>query len=353
MNQQQLAELQRRNKATGDRGEDYVLALERKRLAGHPLLAQVKVVGRYDVGLGYDIASFESLESRSIDRYIEVKTYNGNPHFFLSQSEYAAAEKFRFSYYLYLVDEARIDTPDYLPTIIRNPVENLDTDIWQQRLQQREYTLVDDSMTFPEDFDDSTVLIGCYNDNHHIDWIKKCSCYNVRSSEVSTQYGAVSSDAVSTSVGYLLLYNVQVPRLYSFYRIDKCKQCSRAEMQGYGYHNPHAPYYMLYHMAEKVQLPPIDIMKLLRASNDKVQRTSGTPIFMQGISVRRFCESSNHRPGISAPRCHYSNEGKPWTEVQDIKLTDWIHEGRDTAYIALRLYRSSQDVEQRRKLLGL
>lgn len=353
MNQQQLAELQQRNKATGDRGEDFVLALERERLAGHPLLAQVKVVGRYDVGLGYDIASFESISSRKIDRYIEVKTYNGNPHFFLSQSEYAAAEKFRFNYYLYLVDETRINTPDYHPDIIRNPVETLNTDSWQQRQQQREYTLVDNRASFPDDFDDSTVLIGCFNDNRHIDWILSRNCYNVRSSEVSTQYGAVSNDAVSTSVGYLLLYNVQVPRSYSFYRIDKCRLCSKAQMISYGYSNPHAPYYILYHIVEKVKMPAVDIMQLLRTTNDKVQRTSGTPIYMQGISVRRFCENDSQRPGISAPRRCYTNEGKPWTKVQDIKLTDWIHEGRDTAFIALRLHRSSQDVEQRRRLLGI
>ena len=134
MNQQQLTELQQRNKVTGDRGEDYVLSLERKRLAGHPLLYEVKIAGRYDVGLGYDIASFESLTSQKIDRYIEVKTYNGNPHFFLSQSEHAAAEKHTFRYYLYLVDEARLNDPIYEPIIIRNPIQALNNDCWQQRL---------------------------------------------------------------------------------------------------------------------------------------------------------------------------------------------------------------------------
>lgn len=354
MNQQQLKELQLRNKATGDHGEDYVLSLERKRLAGHPLLHKVVIAGRSDVGLGYDIASFESLASQHIDRYIEVKTYNGNPHFFLSQSEYAAAEKHRFNYYIYLIDETHIDTPNYRPHIIRNPIETLNKGSnWQQRTQQREYTLVANNTTFPGDFDDSTVLIGCWNNNTHINWILSRNCYNVRSSELSKQYGAVSHDAVSTSVRYLLLYNVQSPRAYHFYRIDKCRMCSNAEMKNYGYKNPHAPYYILYHMVEKLEMPPVDIMQLLRTANDKEQRTSGTPIYMQGISVRRFSENKGQQPGISAPRRHYTNEGKSWTKVQDIKLIDWLSEGRDIAYIAMKLHRSSQEIEQRRNQLGI
>lgn len=353
MNQEQLADLQQRNKATGDRGEDYVLSLERRRLAGHPLLSKVQIEGRKDVGLGYDIASFQSLSSQQIDRYIEIKTYNGNPHFFLSQSEQAAARKHGFRYYIYLVDETRINDPSYEPIIICNPDESLADGCWQQRQQQQEYVFMGDSIRVPDDFCDATVLVGCYNNTTHINWILSRHCYNVRSSEVSSQYGAVSNDAVTTSVRYLLLYNVQSPRSYTVYSIDKAKLVSNAQMRSYGYRNPHAPYYILYHIQDKVQLPSLDIMQLLRTANDKVQRTSGTPIYMQGIMVSRFFDRPELRPGISAPVRHFTNTGKPWTKVQDIKLCDWIQEGRDTAYIALKLYRSSQEVIERCKVLGI
>ena len=109
----------------GDRGEDAVLRYELSRLVGHPRLREVRIAGRSDISLGYDILSFEGPNSTMHDRYIEVKTYSGSPHFFLSQGEYDAATRLGNRYYLYLVDEARLTDPDFCPIIIADPMNHL------------------------------------------------------------------------------------------------------------------------------------------------------------------------------------------------------------------------------------
>lgn len=58
--------------------------------------------------MGYDILSFETSTSILPDRYIEVKTFRGHPHFYWTDNEIAAARKYAEHYYLYLIDIDRI-----------------------------------------------------------------------------------------------------------------------------------------------------------------------------------------------------------------------------------------------------
>ena len=53
MTEDQLIELQGRQKAVGDAGEVFVLEYERRRLGRHPRVGDIRIVGRRDVGLGY------------------------------------------------------------------------------------------------------------------------------------------------------------------------------------------------------------------------------------------------------------------------------------------------------------
>jgi Domain of unknown function (DUF3883) len=115
----------RRNKLTGDQGEDVVFLAEKKWLTknGQPSLAKkVKAICREDDGAGYDILSFE-LDGTA--KQIEVKATtakppgsNGSFHFHLSATEYDQAKKFT-NFYIYVVFDVKSKKPKIWP--IRNP----------------------------------------------------------------------------------------------------------------------------------------------------------------------------------------------------------------------------------------
>lgn len=374
MTEQQLYDLRDTKKDIGNRGEDFVLNYERQRLMHHPCLDKIAIAGRTDIGLGYDIISFEGLTSAIPDRYIEVKTYEGKPHFFLSQGEWAAAVKHADHYYIYLVDISKITTPGYEPTIIKNPAASLSTnDNWSENIQQREYTLSTPQQDpLPADFDDSTILIGCFKDNPHKNWILHNHCYNVRKDVVpqhrnapsqhlddkkmiSRIPGAITLDEIGTSVKYLLLYNICEPRSYRMYQVKTSHLVTNAGMRRLQYPNPRCPEYVLYRLSGVIDVPGIDIMSILRTNNDKVTRTSGTPVFMQGKTFRRYFidPTLSRMQGTEPPKRVFTNEGKPWSQNQSMRLEVLHSMHKDIAVIAHELKRTPAEIHAQLKVLGL
>lgn len=125
-----LKELER-NRVQGEEGELFVLNFEKKRLAGHHKLSSIKRISVFDVSAGYDILSFNDLNSCIYDRRIEVKTYQGREHFYWSANEVENAKLRTSEYYLYLVDYDKIYDENYCPLIINDPVNFLkDNDDW-------------------------------------------------------------------------------------------------------------------------------------------------------------------------------------------------------------------------------
>ncbi len=98
------ADRDRRNRALGAAGEEFVVQVERKRLASNPDLAKRvrwESKERGD-GLGYDVLSFEE---DGCERFIEVKTTRGGIEtpFYISSAEIAAAKELGAAYRLYRV----------------------------------------------------------------------------------------------------------------------------------------------------------------------------------------------------------------------------------------------------------
>ena len=52
-----------------------MLSYEVKRLEGHPYLSKIKQISVIDVTAGYDILSYNGVDSEKLDRFIEVKSY--------------------------------------------------------------------------------------------------------------------------------------------------------------------------------------------------------------------------------------------------------------------------------------
>ena len=109
----------------GEAAEVYVVKYEVLRIANDHLSRKVKRISEIDVSAGYDIVSFENSKSLNYDRYIEVKSFSGQPHFYWSKNEIEMAERYGDRYYLYLVNIEKMTHSNYSPMIIQNPVKTI------------------------------------------------------------------------------------------------------------------------------------------------------------------------------------------------------------------------------------
>lgn len=122
---EEFKEIQRAKEQAGIIAEEFVLIFEQNRLHGHPLKSHIKIISWIKVDAGYDINSFDRLNSLQIDRYIEVKSYSGNISFYWSRNEIEKARILEQKYFLYLVDRNKITKPNYEPIICQDPYKTV------------------------------------------------------------------------------------------------------------------------------------------------------------------------------------------------------------------------------------
>jgi hypothetical protein len=170
--EQSLLEELEQQRLEGFAGEQFVIRFEQNRLVGHPLIRKIKQISVVDVAAGFDIMSFNDISSSKLDRFIEVKTFKGNPHFHLSANEIRISNLRADHYYLYLVDYNKISEQDYEPIIIQNPSEYFDgNDDWiitpdsflyEKRITgQFSYSLGASSISYPNrDEEDNGLLMA-------------------------------------------------------------------------------------------------------------------------------------------------------------------------------------------------
>lgn len=123
------------NQIHGEEAEKFVLGFEEDRLIGKK---KIDWVAEYSTSDGYDIASYETVNSKEHDRFIEVKSYHGHPYFFWSRNEIDIARIKKSNYYLYLVDRSRMNSSGYVPIIIQDPYNNVlkNNSQWEQRVEK-------------------------------------------------------------------------------------------------------------------------------------------------------------------------------------------------------------------------
>lgn len=119
----------------GEEAEKFVLDFEYRRLNG---LKEIDWVAEYIVNEGYDIASYNNDNDDSYNRFIEVKSYDGDtPYFFWSRNEYNVARLKKDNYWLYLVSRKKINEIGYIPMMVQNPYINvLNDDIWKKQIDK-------------------------------------------------------------------------------------------------------------------------------------------------------------------------------------------------------------------------
>jgi hypothetical protein len=118
----------------GEEAEKFVLKFEKLRLNNKK---GIDWVAEYSIAEGYDISSFDTEESESNDRFIEVKSYSGViPYFFWSRNEMDVARIKGNQYYLYLVNRDEMNIENYSPIIIKNPFVNvLKNEDWNKQVE--------------------------------------------------------------------------------------------------------------------------------------------------------------------------------------------------------------------------
>ena len=125
MSLEQLLKIKETQSLQGSKAEEFILKYEKERLINHPYNDKIQRISVFDVCAGYDIASYLTVEDTRYNRFIEVKSYQGEPHFFWSDNEVDVARLKGSSYYLCLVDMKKINEPGYEPMYIKNPIETI------------------------------------------------------------------------------------------------------------------------------------------------------------------------------------------------------------------------------------
>ncbi len=107
----------------GEEAEKFVLDFEFRRLNEQ---REINWVAEYIVNEGYDIASYNHVFDEFPNRFIEVKSYDGEtPYFFWSRNEFSVAKIKKDEYWLYLVNRSALQNPDYMPIMVQNPYINI------------------------------------------------------------------------------------------------------------------------------------------------------------------------------------------------------------------------------------
>jgi hypothetical protein len=122
---EEFKRIQKIKEELGDWAEEQIVLYEIKRLEGHPQLDRIKKISKIKVNAGYDIISFEGIDSFDIDRFIEVKSYSGKLEFYWSKNEITVANRKKNHYFLYLVDRDNTISKKHNPIIIQNPYDSV------------------------------------------------------------------------------------------------------------------------------------------------------------------------------------------------------------------------------------
>ncbi len=107
----------------GQEAENFVVEFEKRRLNSSK---EIDWVAQYIINEGYDIASYDNPYDEEFNRFIEVKSYEGEyPYFFWSRNEYIVAKQKQEKYWIYLVNRREMNKENYTPIMRQNPYKSI------------------------------------------------------------------------------------------------------------------------------------------------------------------------------------------------------------------------------------
>ncbi|MFN8361076.1 MAG: DUF3883 domain-containing protein [Candidatus Kapaibacterium sp.] len=126
----------------GEEAEKFVLNYEFLRLKQKK---EIIWVAEYIVNEGYDIVSYNHEADEFPNRFIEVKSYDGEiPYFFWSRNEYTVAKRKKNEYWIYLVNRSLMNNAGYFPILIQNPFDTILTndEMWNKQVEKYKIELI-------------------------------------------------------------------------------------------------------------------------------------------------------------------------------------------------------------------
>jgi len=108
------------------------------------MLTKNEVIAIYQDGY-FAIASYNHESNKLPNRFIEVKSYDGEtPYFFWSRNEYSVAKRKQDEYWLYLINRSEMNKEEYVPIMIQNPFETIlrDNEVWDKQIEKYKIELI-------------------------------------------------------------------------------------------------------------------------------------------------------------------------------------------------------------------
>jgi hypothetical protein len=128
----------------GKLAELRVLEYENERLKGHSDIGRVGMISDEYINAGYDIESFDARDSIILDRFIEVKSYEGEISFYWSKNEVEKARELGGKYFIYLVDREIMNEKNFQPKKFQNPYMKIfENELWLKEAETWKMTFKD------------------------------------------------------------------------------------------------------------------------------------------------------------------------------------------------------------------
>lgn len=130
--------------------------------------------------------------------------------------------------------------------------------------------------------DNKTILLGCYKDKKHLNWIQEQGIYNIR---LGARKGSMSGEsALFEKTSYLVLYDLKHPDKMMTYDIVSCHEMSGQQLKETGYpKNKPGKTYMTFKLVKSsLDIQQLKSLKLIeRITEDHPEHVKGTPIFLE------------------------------------------------------------------------
>ena len=130
--------------------------------------------------------------------------------------------------------------------------------------------------------DRKTVLLGCYKDNKHLNWIQEQNIYNIR---LGTRKRSMSGEAaLFEKTSLLVLYDLKHPDKMMTYEIVSCREMSGQQLKETGYpkDKPGKTYMTFKLVKSTLGVQQLNSLKLIeRITEDHPEHVKGTPIFLE------------------------------------------------------------------------
>ena len=130
--------------------------------------------------------------------------------------------------------------------------------------------------------DNNTILVGCYKNKKHLEWIHEQGIYNIR---LGRRKGTMSGEsALFEKTSCLVLYDVNHPDKLKVYNIESCCEMSGQKLKELGYptQKPGKSYMTFKFSASKLDTTLLNNLRLIeKITEEHPEHIKGAPVFLE------------------------------------------------------------------------